>query len=207
MKENTNGKKAHAILEVVQKYLTGKIIIAVLLVAVVVAGVIGVQRFTASENKTTKIGFEDIGELATQSAYCTQVNVTDSSRTLFGAKIPFTQSKYIYSYDVEVKAGFDFKEITWSEKDAAVVVKLPEAKILSSKIDPESFKVYHEDESIFNQITLEENNEAMASLVKAAEKDAVDNGLLEQARSNAEEILKGFFGSVYDLEEYKIIFE
>lgn len=83
----------------------------------VIAGVAaGIKKYVESEAKTTKIGFEDIGELATQVAYSTEVNVTDASRKLFGMTIPFTQSKYIYSYDVIVKAGFDFTQVEWSEK-------------------------------------------------------------------------------------------
>ena len=41
---------------------------------------------------------------------------------------------------------------------------------------------------------------------KQAEKDAVSNGLLENAKSNAETILKEFFAKEYDLKEYKITF-
>ena len=33
------------------------------------------------------------------------------------------------------------------------------------------------------------------------------NGLLDNARSNAETILTGFFANVYDLETYKIEFK
>lgn len=67
------------------------------------SGVIG-----SHSSKTTRLGFEDIGEMATQAAYTTQVNVTEGSRVLWGVTIPFTQSKYIYSYDVTIKAGIDF---------------------------------------------------------------------------------------------------
>lgn len=35
---------------------------------------------------------------------------------------------------------------------------------------------------------------------------SINNGLLVQARENAERILSGFFGQVYDLEEYEIVF-
>lgn len=188
------------------RYIPVKIILTIAILAAVFGAGVGVRSVLVSGNKLTKLGFEDIGELATQSAYCTQVNVTDSSRELFGAKIPFTQSKYIYSYDVVVKAGFDFEEIEWSKNDKTIEVKLPEAKILSSEIDLDSFKVYHEQESIYNQITLEENNEALAKLKETAEKDAIENGLLENARSNAETILTGFFGNEYDLDKYEIIF-
>ena len=116
-----------------------------------------------TESKTTKIGFEDIGELATQSAYCTEVNVTEAAREFFGVEIPFTESKYIYSYDIVIKAGFNFEEIEWKLNDHRIEVKLPETKILSSEIDLDSFKLYHEDESIFRQITMNENNEALKS--------------------------------------------
>ncbi|OUP62952.1 DUF4230 domain-containing protein [Sellimonas sp.] len=207
MKEqNLHTKKEHPVFRFVKKHLTRRILTGILIVLIIVAGIIGLRKTIFSDSQTTKIGFEDIGELATQSAYCTQVNVTDSSRELFGAKIPFTQSKYIYSYDVVVKAGFDFEEIEWSKNDKTIEVKLPEAKILSSEIDLDSFKVYHEQESIYNQITLEENNEALAKLKETAEKDAIENGLLENARSNAETILTGFFGNEYDLDKYEIIF-
>lgn len=187
-------------------YLGVKVITGIVIVAAVIAIVLGVRAVISSESKTTKIGFEDIGELATQSAYCTEVNVTDASREMFGVKIPFTQSKYIYSYDVEIKAGYDFEEIEWSVNDSRIEVKLPEVKVLSSEIDQDSLKVYHEDESIFRPITLEENNAALQEMKEKAEEDAVANGLFENARTNAETILKGFFAGVYDLNEYEIVF-
>ena len=79
-------------------------------------------------------------------------------------------------------------------------------EILSSELDTDSFEVYLEDESIFREITLSETNEAIQELVKNAEEDAVANGLLENARANAETILTGFFASAYDLDEYEIVF-
>ena len=63
------------------------------------------------------MGLRNIGELATQSAYVTEVGVIDDPRTLFKkVKIPFTQSQYIYSYDFIVKAGFKVKDIIPYEK-------------------------------------------------------------------------------------------
>ena len=159
-----------------------------------------------TRSKTAKIGFEDIGELATQSARTTEISTLEGSRDLFGVTIPFTQSKYIFSYDVEIKAGFDFTQIEWSLNDYTIEVKLPEAKILSSELDTDSFEVYLEDESIFREITLSETNEAIQELVKNAEEDAVANGILENAPANAETILTGFFASAYDLDEYEIVF-
>ena len=205
-KRNRKNTVISRLKNILGNYLARKIIGVVCIILILAAVAAGVKSVIFSESKTTKIGFEDIGELATQSAYCTEVNVTEAARELFGITIPFTQSKYIYSYDVEIKAGFDFQEITWEVKDKTIEVRLPETKILSCDVDLDSMKIYHEDESIFRQITLEENNKALADLKQKAEEDAVANGLLENARSNGETILEGFFAGVYDLEEYEIVF-
>ena len=206
MDEEREEKRGNA--AAVKKMLSPKAVLAVAIVVAVVAVGLGIWfgKFFFTESTPTKLGFEDIGELATQAAYCTEVNVTEASRELFGVTIPFTQSKYIYSYDVVVKAGFDFGAVTYSvdEANKTIQVELPPVRILSSELDLDSFQLYHEAESIFRPITLEENNQALAALKQAAEENAVANGLLEQARANAETILNGFFGQAYDLDEYEI---
>lgn len=78
-------------------------------------------------------------------------------------------ASYDLSIDVINKVGFDFGEIEWSENGTSMEDRLPEAKMLSDEIDLESFKVYHEEKSIYNQITLEDNNEAIAELKQKAE--------------------------------------
>lgn len=207
MSSQTNKQKKRCVIRI-KNFLTPKFILILTILILLVFGAVGLRSNLYSDRKTTKIGFEDIGELVTQAAYTTEVNVTDSSRELWGIKIPFTQSKYVYSYDVIIKAGFNFSEIEWSVDDESlqINVALPDAKVISNQIIPDSFKVYHESESIFQQISLEENNAALADLVENAEKDAIANGLLENARTNAETILNAFFGSHYDLTKYKLVY-
>ena len=204
-KEQQEKKKSKTLI-ILKHPLTRKILVLILVAIASGFIAIGIKDVFISESKTTKIGFENIGEFATQSAYCTQINVTDSSRELFGNKIPFTQSKYIYSYNITIKAGYDFSQIQWNIKGDTIEVKLPEVKILSSEIDLDSFKVYHEEESIFNKITLSENNEALKKLQNEAQTQAIQNGLYDNARTNAETMLKSFFANVYDLNKYKIVF-
>ena len=72
--------------------------------------------------------------------------------------------------------------------------------------DYDSFQVYHESESVFQQFTLDDTNEAVSSLVDQAEADAIANGLLERARENAETLLTAFFAQAYDPEEYTVTF-
>ena len=162
------------------------------------------------ESKMTKFGFEDIGELATQEMIGTVVHTEKTAQSLFGMEIPFTQSQYIYSYDFDIKAGYDFSYIKYEIKDdeenKEILIYLPEAKILSTEILTDSFEVYYEKESIFKRITLSENNIALKDMKKLAEDNAVSNGIYEKAKSNAEIILKAFFAQYYDLNVYTITF-
>lgn len=74
------------------------------LVVLTVLLTLGLNSVFRHDEKPTHLGFEDIGELATQAACLTIVEDIDASRELFGVKIPFTQTEIIYSYDVAVKA-------------------------------------------------------------------------------------------------------
>ena len=184
-------------------------LIALIVVIVIALGAgLYFGKSLSSESRITKLGFEDMGELATQAAYCTMVEDSEAARDLFGVEIPFTQSRLIYSYDVIVRAGLDFEQIEWSvdEPNKVIEVKLPEIRVLNSELDTESFKLYLEDESIFRRISMEENNDSMIEMEENARRQAVGNGLLDEARANAEAILRSFFAGVYDLEKYEIVF-
>lgn len=179
--------------------------LALLLVAITV---ISAYTLMNHEAQTTQLGFKNIGELATQAAYCTEVNLTDSSVQLWGHNVPFTHSKYIYSYNVVIKAGCDFGQIEWTadKTEGKIKVTLPEMQILSCEIDPDSFKVYHEAESVFNQIKLEDNNDAMKNLRDNAINSAIENGLFENARANAELLITAFLRADYPADKYSIEF-
>lgn len=201
-----NQQEQHNPLHIVHNLKNIVLIVLVVVLAIAVVG-LGYKVTHTTESKTTKLGFEDIGEFATQSAYCTEVSVSDNDRKLFGRTIPFTQSKAVYSYDVTIKAGYDFSAITWEVSDTTIKVILPEVKVLSNEIDQDSFKVYVEDESIFTPFTLADNNNAIKTLKEQAKADAIANGLYENARSNAESMLTAFFASAYDLDQYIIEFQ
>ena len=181
-------------------------IIVIALVFILSIGAIGIKKVFFTDSKSTKLGFENIGELATQSAYVTTVDVADKTVDLFGITIPFTQTKYIYSYDTIIKAGFDFKNIVWSvsENNKEIKVTIPKAKVLSIEVKEDSLKIYHEQNGIFTRIRLKENNIAFKNMKKRAQKDAIANGLLKNAQENAKPVIQGFIGKLYNLKEYKI---
>lgn len=207
--EDRKEKSKHGFMSKISFHIVKKVLGIVIVIVFFMSLGWGIKSTFSTSNKTTKLGFEDIGELATQVAYCSEVSMTNDIRQLFGIDIPFTQSKLVYSYDVVIKAGMDFTEVKWNvdEKKKIINVEMPEVKVLSNEIDLDSFKVYHESESIFNRITLTDNNKALKALKETAQKDAIKNGLLENAQTNAETILDGFFGNEYDLEKYKIVYK
>lgn len=183
----------------------GAIVLAVLIIGAAVGCL--VTSHLTTEAKTTKIGFEDIGELDTQVAYCTVVDVIDDPREIFGVEVPFTKSKYIYSYDVVVKAGLDFEKMDWKETGGKIKVKMPEVYVTDSYIDEKSGRIYHEEESIFSPITLEEQMLARAELVETGVNDAIANGLYDKAKENAEKMLASFFKQHDEYKDKEIVFE
>lgn len=182
---------------------------SVALVVLTVLLTLGLNSVFRHDEKPTHLGFEDIGELATQAAYLTIVEDIDASRELFGVKIPFTQTEIIYSYDVAVKAGLDFDQVEWEVNDEAkeIQVTMPEIRVLSSEVDLESFKLYHENWSHFRPIRTEEFNAAAQAMKVEAQNRAVENGLLDNAQENAERVIQGFIHQNFDPQEYKIVFE
>ena len=184
------------------------IAIVVAIGLILFAAAFWVQKAGVFESKATQLGFKDIGELATQSAIVTVVHATDEPRKIFGTAVPLTRSTFIYSYDMDIKAGFNFEKIEWTANDETktISVVLPEAEVLSEEIVEGSFKQYYESNNIFNPLSMEMTDEALMQMMKEAKEKAIENGLLENARSNAEQILKPFFANAYDMSQYTLTF-
>lgn len=192
-----------------------KTIINIIIIALLVIALIYTKKTASTsyqtDGKVTQIGFENIGELATQSVTTTSVRVETKDRKLFNISIPLTESKYIYTYNTNIKAGINFSDVTWSLGDTEdtkhnIYVTVPEVKTLSADLDLDSFKVLHESTSIFTPITLTEHNDALKQLTDEALNDAIANGLYEKALENAKTLLSSFIYQVYPSEQYDIIF-
>lgn len=198
-----------------QKVLDIKFIIAVIIIILLCAVLVYTRKEAksnyVSDEKITEIGFENIGELATQSVTTTTVRVETKDLKLFNVSIPLTQSKYIYTYNTTIKAGINFSDVKWQLGDTDdtshnIYVDIPEVKTLSADIDLDSFKVLHEENNIFSPITLTEHNDSLIQLRENALSDAINRGLYDRALDNAKTILTSFISQVYPSNEYNIIF-
>ena len=198
-----------------QKVLDIKFIIAVIIIILLCAVLVYTRKEAksnyVSDEKITEIGFENIGELATQSVTTTTVRVETKDLKLFNVSIPLTQAKYIYTYNTTIKAGINFSDVKWQLGDTDdtshnIYVDIPEVKTLSADIDLDSFKVLHEENNIFSPITLTEHNDSLIQLRENALSDAINSGLYDRALDNAKTILTSFISQVYPSNEYNIIF-
>ena len=171
--------------------------------------VVGIHALTTVKSRTVSFGLKDIGELATQAGYFTNVQVINGSRQIWGTDIPLTQSKYVYSYDGIIKAGLDFEsiDVNINEITHTITVELPEVRILSSEVDEQSLEIYDETKSIFTPLSLSSVNMSLIEMKKEASEKAISNGLLENARSNAEMLIRGFLAGSFDLASYSVIFK
>lgn len=160
---------------------------------------------TQIKSKTTAFGLKDIGELATQAGFFTNVQTISNPLALLGIEIPLMDNKYIFGYDGVIKAGLNFKdiEVDVNEEQKSIVVRLPQTRILSIEIDEKSFRVFDERENIFNRLKLGDVNNALLALKEEIKATALKNGILENAQTNAMSLIKGFFIGAYG-EDYVV---
>lgn len=197
---------------IASKYIKMVIFGILILVSVFVVFYLGVRMSSnfKTQEKTTKLGLEDVGELVTQTCYTTVLEDSKNNRDFFKLfDIPFTESRQIFSYDFEVDASVDFAAIKYSVDDEKQEIKvvLPHAKVYKTTLNPKSFKVYLDSESLFSRIDLEKHNKAVKKMEEQATKDCVSNNILDAADSNAQKLLEGFIKGNLTYKEYKIIYE
>ena len=168
------------------------------------------SRVFTSKSDTLSIGFKNVGELVTQSAFVRVLEDSTVNRKIFEKfDIPFTESRKMFSYIVQVDASINFAEISPQINDETKTIKieLPHSKVYNSTPDLNSFKSYIDSESLFSRIKSEEYNDALKELVSQGEKDAIDNGLLEKADENAKKLIESFIKNDKKYKDYDIKYE
>ena len=199
------------------KGIMDKIISIIKWVAIIIIAIAAVQitvnlgtKYISSSPKTTKLGFENVGQLVTQTAYLTVVKDNKKNIDFFNLfKIPFTETRKIFSYDIEVDAGVDFNKIKYDvdNDNKQIKIKTPHAKIYKAKINTDSFRSYLDSDSIFTKINMSEHNDSLKKMEEQAVKDAEANNMLRLADENAKNIIRGLVNSNEEFKEYNVLFE
>ena len=188
-KQNTK-KRLKKIMNKIPKIakITGIILVALILI------MFGIKFSKSLTHKETVLdfGFKDVGMLVTQEYYGRILQDSTKDRKLFKKlSIPFTESRIIFSLDVEVLAGINFEEIEYEIKDDNVVkVKLPKSYVYKYYQVPNTYKNYLDDESWFTNIGSEERHKLEDSVVEIGKEEALNAGLLEKADANAKKIIE-----------------
>lgn len=185
-------------------------LIALLILIIVISSIFyrfGSKREISS--RTVDFGLKNIGKLVTQAGFFTNVQVISDAREIFGVTVPFTQSKYIYSYDGVVEAGINFENVTLQTNPDSntVIVELPEVEIITNEVFDDSLEIYDESKSIFTPLDLNKVNLSRISLKEEVLEKAVANGILDSACKNAEVLISNFLASIPELQEYTVEFK
>lgn len=134
---------------------------------------------------------QNIQELSLVQYNYTGVVGFQDNKTLADIDIPFTQKFFLVKFDGLIKSGINLQEIELdinSETNSAVIT-LPEAEIMQNSIDERSLIVYDQSMNILNPIKIEDYNNAIAQEKDDMEKKAIENGILEQSKTQAEMLL------------------
>lgn len=174
-----------------------------------------IQDDIAVLNETISSGLKEMGELITAEYYFSSSETVQDVKVLdlsslgidFKTNIPLTSNSFTYSYDGEIMAGIDFKgiEVNVDKENNVIKIKLPEAKIISSSVDPDSYQFYEIKNNILNPISPENYAVSFADLIHSEEEKAIDKGILDKATNNAKTIISNFVKSY--VEGYKIEIE
>ena len=193
---------------------TVPIVIKIVVVIVILLGVFYLGNACSSvinlQTKSTKFGLKDVGELVTQTAYVTVVTDNKENKELFNKfEIPFTESRQIFSYDVEVDVSVDFSEISYTvdSENKEIKVSLPHSKIYKTTLNTDSLKVYLDTESLFSRIDLKEHNDALNAIKEQAATDAKSNGTLEAGDNNAKRLVESFIKENSRYKDYSFSYE
>ena len=157
--------------------------------------------------ETIEDGLENMGVLVTQEYYFTQVESYTKEKKILN--FINSESGFTYSYDGKVTAGIDFGKVTVTkdEETKTIKVEIPYSELQATDIDMDSFKIYSEKDSLWNPLHLEDYNMSMSEFEEAAERKALDSGILERSNEQAQELIRNFITNMPGTEEYTIEFE
>lgn len=207
MERKNKNKSEQSKLKWFFKHWKALLIFLLTVVVVSVLATVGVSKYIDSQSAS--VGLQDLGELSTQSAIVREIEIVDKSRNVLGVDIPLTNSKQLFSYEVKIKAGYDFKKIrlTRNITSKRIVVKLPEPKITGREVIDGSLKVYYEKESIFTPIKKQDDEEVRQKMISKAIKTAKKSKLFENAEENAQKLIREFLSKDKANKDYEIVFK
>ena len=122
-------------------------------------------------------------------------------KKIFGKDIKFTGKSISFDYVGIVEAGINDlskTKVQIDSKNGVVIINMPKIEISNISINSKSITNTSETSNIFNQLTVEDFNNAYAQMEKKLRADAMKSDIISKAQKNAEKILTVLFGDVVD---------
>ena len=130
-----------------------------------------------------------------------------------GIKI-LNKADFTMKYTADISAGIDMSKVSIKEDDInhenkTITVKIPKATVFKPNVyhGSEYIKFYDEKFALFNVNEKEDLSEALALAEKDAEKEAVQNGLLQLADEHSETLIKGILSDTINPFGYSVKIE
>lgn len=128
----------------------------------------------------------------------------DRSRLFDLVDIPFTENSFWYRYQGEIKAGINLETAEFSQSGTTLRVSLDAPYIVSNTPDMVNSGVLEENGNSLNPIHVEDVDGFQKELFNRSNDEAIQGGLLEEAKANAEENIRDMFyaalGDGYNVE-------
>ncbi|WP_262122091.1 DUF4230 domain-containing protein [Anaerococcus sp. Marseille-Q5996] len=174
--------------------LISALIVAGLIIAAFLyaKSIFDVEEETKISSETVESALKEAKELTTLKYHYKNIASFENSQQFQGMTIPFTKKSFLYTYEGEIHAGVDLEQakININEEAKTINVTLPETKILSHDIDENSVMVYDEKNSIFNPLEMKDYSNFRKEEEAKVEKEAIDKGLLDEAKEQTLKAVK-----------------
>lgn len=172
-------------------------VVAVIAILALVLALLRPSLFSAGERTIDSdiVGaqFNDIAELATEEyVYSSVGKFDDEGLRLLGVRVPFTGKHFLVTYEGRVTAGIreaDDISVDVDEERGVVNVSLPDVEVLDSTVKSGSAEVWDQSMNPVNQIRVNDVTEFIHSREELEKQKAIDSGLLDRARAQAERLL------------------
>ena len=102
-------------------------------------------------------------------------------------EIPFTEKAFTIKWDGAVTAGIDMDEVSIHTNKAGnkLIVTIPNAQVISFRVDEDSIELLDEQNNLLNLISLEDLLKLNVDIEENMKKRALSNDLLDTAQENA----------------------
>jgi hypothetical protein len=187
---------------------SARIVMTVVLLIVLVGGAFALTVWRAFDTTPTAlrstpsvvVAVRDLARLESAEYHIERViDLRDRQSRLFG--LIRTQDAILFVAVGQVTAGIDLTEladgdVTVDREAGSAVIVLPPARVLSTRLDNERSWVYARSTDVLAQRKEDLETRARQEAERTLEQSAVDGGILERARTNAERTIATFVRSL-----------